>query len=74
MLDLTEVNLLNSSKKTTNSDIKTTPIPILEKSPLSDTRNLNTYKTCTSIKSSLPSSYEGQSIITKTSPQEQRNL
>ena len=46
MLDLTEVNLLNSSKKTTNSDIKTTPIPILEKSPLSDTRNLNTYKTC----------------------------
>ena len=35
MLDLTEVNLLNFSKKITNSDIKTTPIPILRKSPLS---------------------------------------
>ena len=31
MLYLTEVNLLNSSKKKTNSDIKTTPILILEK-------------------------------------------
>ena len=31
MLDLTEVNLLNSSKKTTNSDIKTTPIPFKKK-------------------------------------------
>lgn len=40
MLDLTEVNLLNSSKKKINSDIKTTPIPILGKSPLSVTRNL----------------------------------
>ncbi len=41
MLDLTEVNLLNFSKKITNSDMKTPPIPILEKSIFSVTRNFN---------------------------------
>ena len=41
MLNLTEVNLSIPVGKKTNLDIKTTPIPILEKSPLSVTRNLN---------------------------------
>ena len=40
-----EIFELNSKGKI-NSDIKTTPIPILGKSIFSVTRNLNTYKTC----------------------------